>query len=168
MKKAQIYSKGALVTDHQSAEIAQPGESPFDFPPMLVSLLHFWRLFSAIFAVSTVRDQQANPFASQLGSQLVRIISLIPDEAFGPASGAAPTLAGDFNGLQGLFCQLYFCGRCRGNGASQRNTLAVDHHHPLRALAPPGFADFGAPFFAGAKLASIKASSQSKSPATSS
>jgi hypothetical protein len=37
---------------------------------------------------------------------------------------------------------------------SQRNTLAVDHHHPLRALAPLGFSDFRAPFFAGAKLPS--------------
>src|SRR5712691_8451353 len=37
---------------------------------------------------------------------------------------------------------------------SQRNTLAVDHHHPLRPLAPLGFSDSVAPFFAGAKLPS--------------
>jgi hypothetical protein len=37
---------------------------------------------------------------------------------------------------------------------SQRNTRAVDHHHPLRPLAPLGFADFAAPFLAGAKLPS--------------
>src|SRR6266852_6970598 len=37
---------------------------------------------------------------------------------------------------------------------SQRNTLAVDHHHPLRPLAPLGFSDFCAPFLAGAKLPS--------------
>jgi hypothetical protein len=168
MEKAQIHSNQALVTNNQSAEIAQPGESPFDFPSMLVALRDFGRLFPARFTISAVRNQEANPFASQSGAQFVRVISLISDEAFGPASGAAPTLAGDFNGLQSLFCQLYFRGRCRGNGASQRNTLAVDHHHPLRALAPPGFPDRGAPFFAGAKLASIKASSQSTSPATSS
>ena len=168
MEKAQIHSKQALVTDHQSAEIAQPSESPFYFPPMLVSLRDFGRLFPARLTISAVRNQESNPFASQSDAQFVRIISLIPDEAFGPASRAAPTLAGDFNGLQSLFCQLYFRGRCRGNGASQRNTLAVDHHHPLRALPPPGFADFGAPFFAGAKLASMKASSQSKSPSASS
>jgi hypothetical protein len=38
---------------------------------------------------------------------------------------------------------------------SQRKTPAVDHHHPLRALAPLGLADRGAPFLAGAKLPSI-------------
>jgi hypothetical protein len=168
MEEAQIYSKQALVADHQSAEIAQPGESPFDFPPMLVALRHFGRLFPAIFPVSPVRHQQANPFACQSGSQPIRIISFISDEPLGPAAGTTPTGPGNFNGFQGFFCQLYFCGRCRGNGASQRNTLAVDHHHPLRALPPPGFTDSGAPFFAGAKLASMKASCQSRSPSASS
>jgi hypothetical protein len=44
---------------------------------------------------------------------------------------------------------------------SQRNTLAVDHHHPLRALAPLGFSDSRAPFLAGAKLPSRNDSLQS-------
>jgi len=167
MKETLIHSNQAFITHNQSTEIAQPGESPFDFPPMLVALPHFWRLLAANFAVSAVRDQEADPLPSQSGPQFVRIISLIADKALGSALWAPPTLSGDFNGLQGLFCQPYFRGRCRGNGASQRNTLAVDHHHPLRALAPLGFSDSGAPFFAGAKLASMKASSQSKSPAAS-
>src|SRR6202521_4690811 len=37
---------------------------------------------------------------------------------------------------------------------SQRNTAAVDHHHPLRPLAPLGFSRPAPPFFAGAKLPS--------------
>jgi len=41
---------------------------------------------------------------------------------------------------------------------SQRKTLAVDHHHPLRPLAPLGFADSRAPFLARAKLLSRNAS----------
>jgi hypothetical protein len=51
---------------------------------------------------------------------------------------------------------------------SQRNTLAVDHHHPLRALAPFGWADAFAPFFAGAKEPSTNASDQSIWPFASS
>jgi hypothetical protein len=51
---------------------------------------------------------------------------------------------------------------------SQRNTLAVDHHHPLRALAAFGFPDSVAPFFAGAKLPSTKLSLQSSWPRRSS
>jgi hypothetical protein len=45
--------------------------------------------------------------------------------------------------------------------ASKWNTLTVDHHHPLRSLAFLGLPDCKAPFFAGAKLPSIEASSQS-------
>jgi hypothetical protein len=48
--------------------------------------------------------------------------------------------------------------------ASQRNTFAVDHHHPLRAFAPLGFANPEAPFLAGAKLPSKKLSLQSSRP----
>jgi hypothetical protein len=47
---------------------------------------------------------------------------------------------------------------------SQRNTLAVDHHHPLRSLAFFGFSHAVAPFFAGAKLPSMKHSLQSNWP----
>jgi hypothetical protein len=167
MEKARIHRNQALITDYQPAEIAQPSEGTLDFPPMSVSLLDFGRRF-LVFSVSAVRHQEANPLASQTGPQFVRIISLIADEALGPALGAAAPPPGHFDGLQGFFCQPHFRGRCRGNGASQRNTLAVDHHHPLRAFAPLGFPDSGAPFFAGAKLASMKASCQSKAPAASS
>jgi hypothetical protein len=51
---------------------------------------------------------------------------------------------------------------------SQRNTFAVDHHHPLCALAPLGPADAFAPFFAGAKLPSTNASDQYSCPFSSS
>jgi hypothetical protein len=163
MKEAQIYCNQALIPDYQATEIAQPGKSSFDFPPVLVSFLNFWRLLPPLFSMAAVRDQKADALASQPGAQFVRIISLVSNKALGPAFGAASTLAGDFDGPQGLFRQPYFRGRCRGNGASQRNTLAVDHHHPLRALPALGFPDSSAPFLAGAKLASMKASSQSKS-----
>src|SRR6202166_2939970 len=53
---------------------------------------------------------------------------------------------------------------CRTKVVSQRNTLAVDHHHPLRPLAPLGFSDSAAPFFAEAKLPSKKDSLQSSCP----
>jgi hypothetical protein len=168
MKESQIYSNQALITNYQSSEVAQPSKGSFDFPPVLVSFSDFWRLLPAPFSVAAVRDQKADAPAPQPGAQFVRIISLVGNKALGPAFWAAPTLAGDFDGSQGRFRQSYFRGRCRGNGTSQRNTLAVDHHHPLRALAAPGFPNFSALFLAGAKLASMKASSQSKSLSASS
>jgi hypothetical protein len=50
---------------------------------------------------------------------------------------------------------------------SQRNTLAVDHHHPLCAFPPLGFPNSRPPFLAGAKLPSAKASLQSNCPRSS-
>jgi hypothetical protein len=42
--------------------------------------------------------------------------------------------------------------------------LAVDHHHPLRTLAPFGLPDAGPPCFAGATLPSATVSAQSSWP----
>src|SRR5262249_44740748 len=53
---------------------------------------------------------------------------------------------------------------CRAEVTCQRNSLTIDHHHPLRTLATLGFADAIAPFFAGAKDPSAKHSSQSRRP----
>lgn len=55
------------------------------------------------------------------------------------------------------------CGR-RFQEVSQRNTLAVCHHPPLRTFALPGEADTRSPFLAGAKLPSAKVSAQSGWP----
>jgi hypothetical protein len=46
---------------------------------------------------------------------------------------------------------------------SQWNALAIDQYHPLRALAPLGFANSSAPFLADTKLPSRNVSSQSSS-----
>jgi hypothetical protein len=46
--------------------------------------------------------------------------------------------------------------------------LTVDQYHPLRPLAPLGFPDREAPFFAGAKLPSKKVSSHFSRPSSSS
>ena len=62
------------------------------------------------------------------------------------------------------FCKRYFRWRGRFKDASQRNTLAIDHHHPLRSLTPLGLTDSCTPFFAGTKLPSMNVSSQSRSP----
>jgi hypothetical protein len=50
--------------------------------------------------------------------------------------------------------ELDFCRGCRAKEVSQRKGAALDHHHPLRPLAPLGLSDSRAPFFAGAKLPS--------------
>lgn len=117
MEEAQIHSNQALLADTQSADLAQPGEGPLDFPPMLASLLDYGRRFF-VFPISAVRHQEGNSLTCQAGPQFVQIIRLIAAEALGPALGTATTPPGHLDGSQGLFRQSYFRRRCRGNGAS--------------------------------------------------
>jgi hypothetical protein len=63
--------------------------------------------------------------------------------------------------------QGYFRRGCRVREGSQRHTLAVDHRHPLRALAAFRFPDAGPVFFAGANLPAANASDQSCWPCAS-
>jgi hypothetical protein len=51
---------------------------------------------------------------------------------------------------------------------SQRNTLAVDHHHKLRTLSAFGLSDARAPFLAAINVPSPKVSSQIRRPCSSS
>jgi hypothetical protein len=56
----------------------------------------------------------------------------------------------------------------RGDMNSERNTLAVDHHHPLRTLAAGGTTDVRAPFFADANEPSMNVFSHRSRPRASS
>ena len=51
---------------------------------------------------------------------------------------------------------------------SEKNTLAVDHHHPLRVLAPRRFPDGGAPFSDDTNEPSMNVCSRCKAPRASS
>ena len=168
MKESQVNQGQAFIAHDQASEVAEPGEGAFDLPTTLIAGLDLFRLLTAVFPIPSIRDQQANPSLAQLVPQLIRIIRLISNEAFGSGFRAAPAPPWHLDSLQGRFRQSYFRRRRRGNGASQRNTLAVDHHQPLRALPPLGGADAVAPFLAGAKLPSRKLSLQSNWPRASS
>ena len=98
----------------------------------------------------------------------ITVIRLVADHSRGPRFGSAGPFLGDFDVREDFLEELDFCGRGRFGIASQRNTLAIDHHHELRSLTPLGFSDCRAPFFAGMKVASTKVSSQSRIPAASS
>ena len=107
------------------------------------------------------------PRLSSRQAQGVAVVAPVGNDTQGSVSWAPPLLRHG-NVLERAFGQSHFRRAGRGQLASQRNTRAVDHHHPLCALAPLGFANSEAPFLAGAKLASRKLSSQSSVPRASS
>jgi len=168
MEKGIIHQQRAVVAHDQSAEISQPRKSALDFPALSVAsqrpaILRWW-----LGSVAAVWTDQLDTPGLQLFPQRVAVVAPVGDETLQFALGSTAPTAGHSYLRQGFLDQLYFRGRRAVQVVSQRNTLAVDHHHPLRALAALGFADAVAPFLAGAKLPSMKLSLQSNWPCSSS
>jgi hypothetical protein len=168
MKERLVHGDVRFPANDQAPDIAQPGEGPFHFPaallPAQLAAILQWRSH----AVLPMGTNQINAASRQSLPQGIRVTGFVIDHACRPLSGTARAIARNGNGVQRRLQQLHFGGGRRFQEVSQRNTLAVDHHHPLRALAAFGLADFGPPFFAGAKLPSAKVSAQSSWPRASS
>ena len=152
MEKRFINREQVFMPNQQSAVVSDPGERSFDdpassIPSQLATILHL--RFLPIFSMWA---DQINLAFFQFLSEWITIVSTISNQAFRAGLRPAWSIARHFDLGHHPVNKGYFVRGCRGNGASQRNTFAVDHHHPLRSFAP---------FFAGAKLPSMKASSQS-------
>src|SRR5579863_6640314 len=157
MKERVINGKRAVVADHQSAEVTEPCEGPLHDPASPVASQCPTVLRRRFAPILPMRDDQLDAALRQLRAQRIAIVAAVDDEAnrlLPWTTGAMPTPYA--NRRQCRLDELDFRRGRRVKVVSQRNTLAVDHHHPLRALAPLGFADSQAPFFAGAKLPSMK------------
>ena len=112
----------------------------------------------------TMRTDQDDPALEQAPAQWITIISAIGNDKQGPALWSPAPRPRHRDARQSRFRQGYFS---RGSGAelaSQRNTLAVCHHHPLRTFATFGFTHAEPPFLAGAKLPSKNTSLQLSLP----
>jgi len=164
VKEAAVNFNQAIIAHDQAVEIREPGKSSFNFPPFPITpelsfILHF-----RFFSVSPVRNDKINFQYVKPFSKWIAVIGLIANQTKGAFFRTTSAIARYVYGFERFFGEFDFCGRCRGKCASDRNTLAVDHHHPLRSFAPFGRANKGPPFLAGAKLPSITASCQSSAP----
>jgi len=159
MKERAINRQRAVVAHHQSAEVAEPGDGAFHRPPPLIAPQRPAVLRRGLATIPAMRDDQLDAAPGQLLPQRVTVVAAVGDEAFRLLPRTAwPMLPSYADRGE---CRLRQPDLRRGSRVkvvSQRNTRAVDHHHPLRPLAPLGFADSAAPFFAGAKLPSRNAS----------
>src|SRR6266478_6535801 len=157
MKKCGVNHERAVITDNQVAEVAEPGEGALDFPAPAVAPQRSSVLGHRFASIPAMRRDQFDPALSQPHSQRVTVVTTIGDQAERflprpPGMGSAAYA----DRRERRFREPRFVRGCRTKVLSQRKTLAVDHHHPLRALAPLGFSDSSAPFLAGAKLPSRK------------
>src|SRR6202049_355515 len=162
MKERSINSKRAIMAHHQTPVIAQPADSAFDDPAASIAPQRATILCRRTNAILLVRADQFDAALPQPLSQRIAVVGFVGDHAHRllpwPPRTMAPSYA---DRRQRRLREPDFRRGCRTKVVSQRNTRAVDHHHPLRPLAPLGFPDSAAPFFAEAKLPSKNDSLQS-------
>lgn len=167
MKEGIVNHNFPILANNQSAIIAEPSEGTLDLPSAFIATHFAAIMVFSLLVVVPIRADQFNPPMSQGLPQWVTIVTFVRNEPLWIFPGSTTSLTGHRDVCKRLVQELHFRWGRRVQVVSQRNTLAVDHHHPLRALAPAGFADAEPPFLAGAKLPSIKASDQSSWPRSS-
>jgi hypothetical protein len=162
MKESLIDGDRAVVANDQPTVVSEPGEGAFHDPATTVAAQRPAILGLRFASIAAMRGDQFDASRCQSGAQRIAVIAAVANDTLrflaGPST-ATPACYPDRGDR--FFGEPSLVGGSRVKLLSQRNTLAVDHHHPLRALAPLGFSDFRAPFFAGAKLPSRNDSLQS-------
>lgn len=153
-----------LVSDDYASKVSEPTESSLNCISSPVSIPKAVILSVDIPMIASMRGEQVDTSFSQALAQRVAVVCLVSDHSLGAGPWPPWPLFGDFDLLECLFGEPDLCWRSRVGMASQRKTLAIDHHHALCSLSPLGLSDRWTPFFAGKKLASINVSSQSSTP----
>src|SRR5271169_1492351 len=155
MKERAIDGERAVVAHHQASEVSQPGVGAFDDPSPPVTSQGSAILRRGPNAILLVRADQFDPALPQSLQQRIAVIRFVGNHPQRLLPGTARAMTSTYSDRrQRRLRELDFRRGRRVKVVSQRKTAAVDHHHPLRPLAPLGFSDSAAPFFAGAKLPS--------------
>lgn len=156
-----------LVSHNQSSECSEPCESAFDDISSPVAIPESVVLSIDVSMILPMRGKKIYASLSEPFSMGIAVIGLVSDHSDGSRPWSPGSRLRDFDICHDLLEEPDLSGRGRVGMASQRNTLAIDHHQALRSLAPLGFSYSRAPFFAGMKVASTKDSSQSRIPSSS-
>ena len=140
MKERAIDRERAIVTHHQAAKIPEPSVGAFDDPSSPVAPQRSAILRLGSHAILFVRADQFNPAASQTLSQRITVVRFVGDNPQRFLSWTPRLMAPSYpDRRERRFREFDFRRGCRVKVVSQRKTAAVDHHHPLRPLAPLGF-----------------------------
>lgn len=164
MKERTIDCEIAIPTDDQASVVCEPGEGALDLPTPPVSPEFAPVVESPSPSVLSIRTDQLDASTLQPYAQGVAVVPFVRDQAFRIFPRSAAPCPRDGDPVERLLQKRYFCRGGRVQVVSDRNTLAVDHHHPLRTLSTFGLSDTVAPFFAGANDPSAKVSAQSSWP----
>src|SRR6202162_333413 len=155
MKERAIDRKRAVVSHGQASKVSQPSVGALHDPSPSVAPQGSTVLCRRSNAIDFVRTDQFDPPLPQALPQRIAVIRFVGNDPQRLLPRTARAMTPSYsNRRERRFREFDFRRGCRVKVVSQRKTAAVDHHHPLRPLAPLGFSDSAAPFFAGAKLPS--------------
>ena len=155
MKERPVNGQRAIIADREAAEVAQPGDGALDAPAPPVPTQFAPALRGRTHAIPLVRADQLDAASPQAVAKRIAVVSPVGDHPLRFLSRMARTMSPPYaDRRERRFREPDLRRGCRVKVVSQRKTRAVDHHHPLRPLAPLGFPDSTAPFLAGAKLPS--------------
>ena len=167
MKERTVNRYVSVPPHDKAAEVTEPCEGSFDLPSSFIPSQLPAILRRLLNSVLPVRAYQFDVSGCQLFPQRVAVVPFVRDKSFRFSLRIATAPSRDSHIAQRLFDERDLVRARRVQVLSNRNTFAVDHHHPLRSLAAFGLSDAFAPFLAGAKLPSMKASLQSSCPRSS-
>src|SRR6266852_1182202 len=155
MKERAIDGERAVVAHDQAPKVPKPRVGAFDDPSPSVAPQGSAILRRGPNAISLVRADQFDPPLLQALPQRIAVIGFVGDHSHRLLPRTARVMTPPYaDRRERRLREFDFRRGRRVKVVSQRKTAAVDHHHPLRPLAPLGFSDSAAPFFAGAKLPS--------------
>ena len=155
MKERPVNCERTVVAYDQASEVPQPRVGALDDPAPFVPPKRAAILRCRPNAISLVRTDQFAPALPQPLAQWIAVVRFVSDYPHRLLPWPTGVMTPPYlDRRERRFREPDFRRGCRVKVLSQRKTAAVDHHHPLRPLAPLGFSDSAAPFFAGAKLPS--------------
>ena len=156
MDKGFVMLNASIVSGNNPFEFIQPGENPFNLPSSFVSsklpsILRSW-LNSVVF----MWCDQLNTFQCKSFIERITVIGTIPDNSCG--------LFHSESFIDGSFDKGDFMWASRSRVQGECKTISVGNNHELRTFAALGPFNGWAPFFATAKVPSMKHSDKSIPP----
>jgi len=163
MKEALEHTEDAVITDLDTTKVLKPCVGALDFPASSITAQLAFVLERPANPAPAIRYDQFRSPTQQASPQSIGIIPTVGNHSLQPLPRTSASGTGYSHPRQRAFREPKL-GDLRGRKLrSDRYALAVDHHHALRTFPATGLAHGRAPFFAITKVASRKASSQSRS-----
>jgi len=159
MNEARKVVMVVVPTCQDAAIFIEPREGTFDFPATTVTPELSPILGRKPFSATPVRRNHFNSDLCQLLIERITIVGTIPDKSSGSSHGEGF--------IERSFDKGDFMWASRSRVHGDRKTISVCNNHELRTFAPLGLSHFEAPFFATAKVPSIKHSARLMSPRSS-